>query len=325
MKITRKMIHPQLRLTGILLRLVLGGYSQSTLRRLSKITAAMGRKRAAKLRGMRFEPVFIDSSGHRLRLCVYRPLEEVTDTPALLWIHGGGYALGFPEQDEAFIRRFIKAVPCTVVAPDYRLSPEAPYPAALDDCMSALLWLRDNAAALGVRSDKIMVGGDSAGGGLAAALTIRARDEGRAAISYQMPLYPMLDDRMITESSRDNNAPVWNSRSNESAWVLYLGSLHRQEDVPPTAAPSRLEDFRGLPPAFTFVGSIEPFRDETIHYFEKLKAAGVNAEYMIFDGCYHAFDMMCPRSEPAKKAAAALLEHFAYAAENYSAPQPDSR
>ncbi len=308
-------IHPQLRARGRLMRMVFGDYSVSFLRIAGRFCRKIGRKRAKTLKGMRFEPVTIASGNHKLRLCVYRPLNAEGDMPGLLWIHGGGYAMGFPEQDEGFIRRFIETVPCTVIAPAYRLSAEAPYPAALDDCYEALLWLWDNAGKLGVRRDRIMVGGDSAGGGLAAAAAIRARGDSRVRIACQLPLYPMIDDRMTTDSARSNSAPVWSSRSNESGWKLYLGDLYGSDDVPPEAAPARLTDYSGLPPAFTFVGSIEPFRDETVEYMENLKASGVSAEYTVFDGCYHAFDIMCPKSEPAQKATAQLLDYFRRAAE----------
>lgn len=312
-------VHPQLRMRGRLTRMILGDYSVGALRVISRLSGIMGRKRAKKLKGMRVEPITIQACGHPMRMCVYRPIEDVANTPGLLWIHGGGYAMGFPEQDERFIRRFIETVPCTVVAPDYRLSGKAPYPAAIDDCCEALVWLDEHAAELGVRRDQLMVGGDSAGGGLAAAVTIRARDERLAAIAFQMPLYPMLDDRMITASSRNNSMPVWSSKSNESAWRLYLGERYGSDDVPPDAAPSRLTDLAGLPPAFTFVGSLEPFLDETVEYMERLKQAGVPAEYKVFEGCYHAFDMMCSGSEPAKEANALLLESFRRASEQYFA------
>jgi len=237
-------------------------------------------------------------------------------------LHGGGYALGFPEQDESFIRNFMRTVPCVIVSPAYRLSPEATYPAALDDCYAALIWLRDHAKEYGVRDDQLAVGGDSAGGGLTAALTIRARDAGEVAIAFQMPLYPMLDDRTGTDTHFDNDAPVWNSRSNRSAWALYLGALHGQSNIPPTAVPACLNDFSGLPPAFTYIGSIEPFRDETVSYMENLRAAGVPVEYKVHEGCYHAFDIMCPRSEPAREATSALLDFFRQACERYYAHQP---
>ena len=322
MKVTNRMLHPQLRFKGAVLRMFSGVHNTGALRTMARMTKMMHRRRAARLRGMRYEPVYIEKDGRRLRLCVYRPLEPTENVPGLLWIHGGGYAIGCPEQDEWFVRKFISETPCVVVSPDYRLSVDEPYPAALDDCYAALEWMQSHGGEYGIRPDQLMVGGDSAGGGLAAAVAIRARDEGRVALACQMPLYPMLDDHMLTESAQDNNAPVWNSASNTAAWELYLGRLSGREDVPPTAAPGRLTDFSGLPPAFTFVGSVEPFRDETVAYMENLKAAGVPVTYRVFNGCFHAFDMMCSSSRPAKEATGMMREYFRFAAENYFMPQP---
>lgn len=273
-----------------------------------------------------YKQIKIPRPGHNLsspslRLCVYRPKEKREKAPGLLWIHGGGYAIGIPELDGNFIKSFIQESGCIVVAPDYCLSTEAPYPAALEDCYTALLWLKDNAASLGVRPDQLMVGGDSAGGGLTAALCIYARDKKEVSIAFQMPLYPMLDDRMITESSQNNDAPVWNTKSNENGWRLYLGELYGTDKVPAYAAPARLTDYHDLPPAFTFVGSIEPFCDETITYMEQLKAAGIPAEYKVFQGCFHAFDIMAKKAGPAKEARKLLIENFRYAVEHYFAKQ----
>jgi acetyl esterase/lipase len=246
----------------------------------------------------------------------------VSGAPGLLWMHGGGYGLGIPEVDEGAFREFIRVTGCVIVAPDYRLSVEAPYPAALEDGYTALLWLKEHAASLGVRENQLMVGGFSAGGGLAAALAIYARDKGEVSIAFQMPIYPMLDDRMITASSRDNDAPVWNTRSNETGWRLYLGSLYGTQEVPAYAAPARLSNHRGLPPSFTFVGSIEPFRDETVDYMERLKEAGVPVTYKVFDGCFHAFDIVAKKSAPVIEAKKLMTERLRYAAEHYFAEQP---
>ena len=325
MKITNEMIHPELRKTGKVIRTLLPYFRPSTFRVCNRVQIFM-KGRAGK--DIQYEQIWIprdksNVNASKLRLCVYRPLHQKEDAPGILWIHGGGYGLGLPEQDENFIRDFILESGCTVVAPDYCLSVNAPYPAALEDCYTALLWLKENAPVLGVRTDQLMVGGDSAGGGLAAALTIYARDKGRVAIAFQMPLYPMLDDRMITKSSQNNDAPVWNTKSNENAWKLYLGSLHGTDNVPTYAAPGRLVDFHNLPPAFTYVGSIEPFCDETINYMEQLKAAGVSVTYKVFKGCYHAFDIIGSKSSPAKEAKALLMENFRYAVNHYYAGQPD--
>jgi len=275
---------------------------------------------------LRYEQIWIPREDCRpeepkLRLCVYRPQEPTENTPAILWMHGGGYGLGIPEVDEGAFREFVREIGCVIVAPDYRLSLEKPYPAALKDCYSTLLWLRDSAPSLGVRSDQLVVGGYSAGGGLAAALAIYARDTGEVSIAFQMPIYPMLEDRMITDSSRENDAPVWNTRSNETGWRLYLGSLYGTNEVPAYAAPARLNDFRGLPPAFTFVGSIEPFLDETVEFMERLKDAGVPVNYKVFDGCFHAFDIVAKKSAPAIEAKKRMAEQIRYAAEHYFAGQ----
>ncbi|KRM87464.1 esterase lipase [Lacticaseibacillus thailandensis DSM 22698 = JCM 13996] len=257
-----------------------------------------------------------------LRLCVYRPLLQPTAQPGMLWIHGGGFALGAPETETGFIRKFVVERGCTVVAPDYCLSTQAPYPAALEDCYLALVWTQQHATELNIRSNQLMVGGDSAGGGLTAAVAIRAQDRGQVAIAYQMPLYPMLDDRMTTASMQDNDAPVWNYKSNDNGWKLYLGDLFGTDQVPADAAPAREQDFRGLPPAFTFVGSIESFRDATVTYMQKLYAAGVPTECHVLKGCYHGFDIIAPNSPQAQYAHRLMMASFDYATRHYFAEQP---
>ena len=186
---------------------------------------------------------------HKIRLLVLRPLERHPHpVPGVLWVHGGGYQSGSAE--EIFGTRALSLVVkfgAVLIAPNYRLSRHHPYPAALQDCYTALLWLKEHAEELGVRSDQIMVGGESAGGGMAAALCMLARDRGEVNIAYQMPLYPMLDDR-DTPSSKDNHAPNWNTKRNRKAWKRYLRSAYGTELVPIYAAPARCEDYRGLPP-----------------------------------------------------------------------------
>lgn len=326
--ITREMMHPQVREIGTLIRSILPYFKESTFRKINKVM--LGSPAFRRIRGMAFEQVYIPRAeesavGGKLRLCVYSPLERREKVPGILWIHGGGYCIGIPEQDEGFIRRFVRWHNCVVVAPDYCLATKAPYPAALEDCYAALLWLKANAARYGINPSQLMVGGDSAGGGLTAALTIYARDKGEVSLAFQMPLYPMLDDRMLTKSSRNNDAPVWNTRSNESAWRLYLRELYQAPDIPAYAAPGRLTDFAGLPPAATYIGTLDPFHDETVAYMEGLKAAGIPAEYREFEGCYHAFDMLAPKSAPAKEAAAFLNERFEYAMQHCFSDQSEHK
>lgn len=164
-----------------------------------------------------------------------------------------------------------------------------------------------------------MVGGESAGGGLCAAVCIRARDEGAVSVAFQMPLYPMLDDR-DTASSRDNHGRVWNTRRNHLAWRLYLRGTDRAS-LSPYAAPARLTDFSGLPPAYSFVGDGEPFYAETVRYFAQLRAAGIPAEMDIYHTDLHAFDMMQPKTALSQQAAAAFDRHFAWALAHCFAPQ----
>lgn len=263
----------------------------------------------------------IPSTGRDVKILIFRPVsakKTPEETTGILWIHGGGYATGVAEM--AYFSRplaLVKKYGAVVVCVSYRLSVEAPYPAALEDCYSALLWLKDNADILGVNDSRLMVGGESAGGGLTAALCMYARDRGEVNIACQMPLYPMLDDR-DTDSSRNNHAPVWNTKRNHEAWKLYLKGVN---DITPYAAPARQTDYSNLPPAYTFVGDIEPFYCETLTYIHNLKKAGVDASVDVYPGWFHAYDMFLPFTKKAKEAIAKFEKMYLYAAEHYSAAQ----
>lgn len=320
MHITNEMIHPELRKTGQAIRFVLPYFNPSTFRLCAAMT---GRLRKTKYRGMNYREVFLSRGNGQgdLRLCVFSPLTKPKKATGILWIHGGGYGLGAPEQNEALIRRFVEKG-SVVVAPDYCLSIEKPYPAALLDCYQTLLWIRDNAGKFGICSDQLMVGGDSAGGGLCCAVTILARERKEVSIACQMPLYPMIDDRMITPSSKNNDAPVWNTQSSENRWKLYLGDLYGTDKVPYYAAPERLKDFTNLPPAIIHVGDIDPFHDETVIYGNKLRKAGILVAFKEFEGCFHGFDIVASHSTPAKDAHQFLMLHFTYAQKHYFKDQP---
>ena len=272
------------------------------------------------------EKRMIPVGNHRIRIRIVRPLGEPPEkSPGVLWIHGGGYQSG--SSRDVYVTRALSLTVkfgAVLVAPDYRLSRKHPYPAGLRDCYAALLYLRDHAEELGVRSDQIMVGGESAGGGMTAALCMLAHDRGEVNIAFQMPLYPMLDDR-DTESSRDNHAPNWNTKRNHKAWRRYLREAYGTEIVPAYAAPARRIDYSGLPPCYTFVGDIEPFYCETLQYVEHLKAAGVRAEADVYPGCFHAFDVLLPAMKESREAIARFEEHVAYALEHDFAPQGKQR
>lgn len=257
-----------------------------------------------------------------MKLLILRPGKNAKPkekTPGILWIHGGGYISGMPEM--VYITRaihLVKKYGAVLVSPAYRLAPKHRWPAALEDCYTALVYLKAHAEELGFSPDRIMVGGESAGGGLTAAVCMYARDRGEVNIAYQMPLYPMLDDR-DTESSRDNHAPGWNTFWNHIGWKAYLGELGLP-DVSPYAAPARQTDYRSLPPAYTFVGDIEPFYCETLSYIENLQKAGIKAHVDVYPNGFHAFDML-PFHKHRKAAAEEFERQFVHAAEHYTAPQ----
>ena len=258
--------------------------------------------------------------GSRLRLLVCRSRKKASGpgpVTGLLWIHGGGYVCGLPEQEIGFMKLLCGDGDCIAVMPDYRRSMDAQYPAALEDCHLAFQWLYDHASELGIDGGQVFIGGDSAGGGLTAALSLYERDEGHLPIAFQMPLYPMIDDRGITESARDNDAPVWNTRSNNLAWKLYLGNLYGKDNIPCHASASRALDYSGLPPTLTYVGDIEPFYDETVAYVKALEKAGVPVHFKVYEGCFHGFDIVASGSVPAKDAKAFLRETFKYAQKHY--------
>lgn len=320
MRITNEMINPEIRRRGSTIRKMFNFKSEKTFKRVQGIIPKVrGTMKTKKLQYS--EEIISTPDNTGLRLCIYKSLNPKPNSVGLLWIHGGGYAIGTPEQDISFIEKFIDATNCVVVSPDYRLSIQEPYPAAVNDCYQALLWMKRNVKELGIRDDQLFVGGESAGGGLTAAVTLKARDKGEVNIAFQMPFYPMLDDRMITLSSQNNDAPIWNTRANEIAWKMYLKNLYGREDVPVYAAPAREKDYRGLPPTYTYVGDIEPFCDETQEYINNLKAAGVEAEIDVYPGCFHGFDIICPKSNIAQKAAEKYIEKFKYAAANYFSQQ----
>ena len=254
----------------------------------------------------------------RVPFLILSPKKGASDAPGVLWIHGGGYATGMKEMVHmGRAPSLVKKFGAVVISPGYRLSFKAPYPAAVEDCYEVLLYLKDHASELGVRSDQIMVGGESAGGGLTAALCIMARDRGEVNVAFQMPLYPMIDN-FDTDSSRDNHGKVWNTRRNHMAWKLYLRK-DAHKDVSPYAAASRENDYTGLPPTYTFVGDGEPFYCETLKYIDDLRKAGVPAEVDVYNTNMHAFDMMRPGLEISRKAAEKFEDRFEYAVNNYFA------
>jgi acetyl esterase/lipase len=251
-------------------------------RSLRLIRALSGLQRGKKPDGVE---ALILRSGVGVRL--HRPVGVSQPGPALLWIHGGGYVIGNAQQDDPLCHRFTRDLGITVAAVDYRLAPEHPYPAPLEDCYSALTWL---AALPAVDPARVAIGGASAGGGLAAALALLARDRGEVTPTLQLLAYPMLDDRSAF-GPENPNYRLWSPKSNRFGWAAYLGNAD-----PQVAVPARRDDLSGLPPAWIGVGTNDLFHDEDLAYAERLTAAGVPCDIEVIQGAFHGFDQMVPKA-----------------------------
>ena len=233
---------------------------------------------------------------------VHRPASVGAEPlPALLWLHGGGLVLGDRFQDDARFDRWCPRHGMVAVTVDYRLAPEHPYPGALEDGFAALTWLHAQADELGVDSHRIAIGGDSAGGGLAAAVTLLARERPSPPVAFQLLVYPMLDDRQTTPSSR-RNRPIWPPEANAYAWRSYLGERCGSADLEPLAAPSRAVDLTALPPTYVMVGTEDAFVDEDVLFAEGLRAAGVPVDLRVHAGLPHGFDVIAPQAPSSRRA-----------------------
>ncbi|MEV0198099.1 alpha/beta hydrolase [Nonomuraea sp. NPDC050691] len=235
-------------------------------------------------------------------------LSRSAGRPCLYWIHGGGMVFGRPEMDDGLLAGYVERLGCVAVSVDYRLAPEHPHPAPVEDCYAGLVWTAANAAGLGVDPARLAVAGMSAGGGLAAATTLLARDRGGPAVAFQLLACPMLDDRGVTPSSRRlADALLWDGAANAFGWRALLGDRAGGEDVSPYAAPARAADLAGLPPAFVDVTELEIFRDEALEYARRLAEAGVSTEFHLYPGGFHGFDVLLPDTELGRAVSAARL------------------
>ncbi len=228
-----------------------------------------------------------------VRVLTYRPPQVHTPLPAYLHIHGGGYVLGSADISDIANRELATTLSSLVVSVDYRLAPETRAPGSVEDCYAALQWLHHGAAELGVDVARIAIGGESAGGGLAAALALLARDRGRIAICFQNLVYPMLDDRTAALVSRNpfTGHHLWTPEHNRFGWSALLGGTPGAVGISPYAAPARATDLRGLPPALITVGQLDLFLEEDIDYATRLMQAGVPTELHVYPGAYHGFDL----------------------------------
>jgi len=225
-----------------------------------------------------------------VRVRRYRPADHDGPLPALVYVHGGGFVVGSLDLYDADCRRIAAEVGAAVFSVDYRLAPEHPFPAGLEDCFAALTWVADNAAELGVDPDRIGIGGESAGAGISAGVALLARDRGGPRLCVQFLGIPELDDRLETESMRSLvGLPITNVPNGEISWDSYLGQGVRGTDqVSPYAAPARATDLAGLPPALVTAYEFDGLRDEDIAYAQRLLSAGVPTELHVYSGAFHS-------------------------------------
>lgn len=269
--------HPDLaRSARVLPRGLAGPRSLRIVRFLQGSLARLQRDRGVEVRSL--------PSGGGVR--IFRPTGGRAVAPALVWIHGGGFVLGEARQDDDLCRRLCAEIGAVVISVDYRLAPENPFPAALDDCHEALQLAYEID---GVDASRVAIGGASAGGGLAAQVALRVKERRESAPVLQLLAYPMLDDRTgaAGPSPIENRFRMWNSSSNRFGWGAYLGGA-----APEIVAPARRDDLTGLAPAWIGVGELDLFHDEDVAYAKRLRESGVDCALEVIPGAYHAFDLI---------------------------------
>ncbi len=232
-------------------------------------------------------------------LHLVRPTGDGTLRGALLWFHGGGFVLGDARESLPFLAAVARESGVVAVSVQYRLAPEHPFPAGFEDGHAAWRWLRDHAESMGFEPDRIAIGGQSAGGALAAGLALRIRDQG-GSLLYQALDTPVLDDRAETPSATDYvDTPVWNRPNVQASWRSYLGAA--ETDTPAYAAPARSEDLSGLPPTYITVSQNDPLRDEGIEYARRLAHANVPVDLHLYGGTFHGSVALAPDAEVSRR------------------------
>jgi len=269
-------------------------------RAASKMMIAAMKKQWPALKGVKTEDRSIPGpkGAPNIAVRIYRPEKRSAKLPALLWIHGGGYMLGEIDQEDLIANQLTLAANCVTVSAGYRLAPEHPYPAPLEDCYAALKWLATHADEIGVDRSRIAIGGASAGGGLAAGLALLARDRAEVNIVFQLLVYPMLNDCNIAPASDLlPDTLFWTRANNLAGWRSYLGCQPGGKGISCYAAASRATNLEGLPPAYITVGDLDLFAQEDIDYARRLIEAGVSTELHVYPGGCHAFDMLVPGAD----------------------------
>ena len=247
--------------------------------------------------------IFESATRHPIDLRIYHRVGSSGRLPGLCFIHGGGMIMGDLETDHDLATTLTDRVGCVTVSVDYRLAPENPHPAPVEDCYQALAWTEAHAGELGIDPSRLGIFGLSSGGGLAACAALVAREMGTPRLAHQMLIYPMLDDRNDTPSSHEIvDLGVWDRAANLSAWQSLLGDRAGGADVPSCAAAARVSDLAGLPPTYIEVGELDLIRDECLDYAIRLLRAGVPTEVHTDPGAYHAFDILAPHAAVSQRA-----------------------
>lgn len=228
-----------------------------------------------------------------IELRIMKPAGANGPLPVIYHVHGGGYVLGSAKDYEPLNRHLVPTLQCALVTVEYRLAPESPHPGPVEDCYAGLKWVFENAEKEGFDTSRIGVKGESAGGGLAAALALLARDRGEYKLAFQHLIYPMLDDRTGTSSDPHNYVGefIWPVEGNRFGWASLLGKAPGSDDVSPYASPARAADLGGLPPSFIYAGALDLFLEEDIEYARRLIRAGVPTELHIYPGAFHGFEV----------------------------------
>ncbi len=222
---------------------------------------------------------------------LYERADRRRPTGVLYWIHGGGFVIGSPEMSHADCAMFADELEVLVVSVDYRLAPEDPFPEGLEDCYTGLRWIHDHAEEIGIDPGRIAVGGNNAGGGLAACLAQLAHDRGDVDLCFQLLVYPMLDDRTVLRADHGGTGEfIWSPATNRFGWTSYLGRAPEPDDAPEYAAGARRADLSGLPPAWIGVGDLDLFHGEDVAYGTALQEAGIPCDLVVVPGMYHGAD-----------------------------------
>ncbi len=243
-----------------------------------------------------------------IELFILAPTATTGPTPALYYTHGGGMILGNASGISEEYLEWVERFGATIVSVEYRLAPETQHPGPVEDCYAGLLWTAEHAGELNIDPARIVVFGSSAGGGLAAATTLMARDRQGPPVAAQVLMCPMLDDRNDTVSAiQGEGRGIWDRQANQTGWTALLGDARGGPDVSPYAAPARATDLSDLPPTLIDVGAAETFRDEAVTYASRLWRAGVDAELHVFAGGFHGYDGLAPHAAVSKDTLAARM------------------